>query len=314
MSELITAEQEFELRKVEELFLESVETVFQTSINPDLSVEMGEIAQHNPDLFPAEFPAGIVAVKIGHKSDSSALEYIVLAQETTAKLSDLMVMGDGSAEFNADEHLDAIQEIIDQVFGAFSNTPAAFIKGGRDYELAEADHGDTSILSMVDDSWAAVRFVLKMDDEHVFYHLVNQQAINGYLDVDSNEQEVVDDVFTGKATQMKKGVQREPQTAQFQSFGAEAKPEGSDFGEIEKLLDLKLQIVIELGRTSMFIKDILKLSPGSIIELDKLSGDPVDIYVNDKVFAEGEVVVIDENFGVRITGLIKPEERLRKLS
>ena len=314
MSEFITAEQEFELRKVEELFLESVETVFQTSISPDLSIEIGEIAQYNPDKFPSVFPAGIVAVKIGHKSDSSALEYIVLSQETTAKLSDLMVMGDGSAEFNADEHLDAIQEIIDQVFGAFSNTPADFIKGGRDYELAEADNGELSIISMIDNSWAAVQFVLKMDEEHIFFHLINQQAIKGYLALDSNKQEVVDDVFADAATKMNKEIKTEPPTAQFQSFGADVKSEGSDFGEIEKLLDLNLQITIELGRTSMFIKDILKLSPGSIIELDKLSGDPVDIYVNDKVFAEGEVVVIDENFGVRITGLVKPEERLRKLS
>jgi flagellar motor switch protein FliN/FliY len=100
---------------------------------------------------------------------------------------------------------------------------------------------------------------------------------------------------------------------QFKSFGDET-PSGQAFGEIEMLMDLSLPIVIELGRTSMFIKDILNLTPGSIIELDKLSGDPVDIYVNDKKFAEGEVVVIDENFGVRITELVKPEDRVRKLS
>jgi len=106
----------------------------------------------------------------------------------------------------------------------------------------------------------------------------------------------------------------QPQPASFQSFGPSFDEGDKDLGEIEMLMDLRLPITIELGRTSMFIKDILKLAPGSIVELDKLSGDPVDLYVNDKKFAEGEVVVIDENFGVRITELIKPEERIKKLS
>ncbi len=79
---------------------------------------------------------------------------------------------------------------------------------------------------------------------------------------------------------------------------------------IQLLLDVPMQITVELGRTKMLVKEILSLGEGSIIELDKLAGEPVDLLVNNKLIAKGEVVVIDENFGVRVTDIINPAERL----
>ena len=79
------------------------------------------------------------------------------------------------------------------------------------------------------------------------------------------------------------------------------------------ILDVPLQVTVELGRTKKSIKDILELSNGSIVELDKLAGESVDIHVNGKLLAKGEVVVIDENFGVRITDIVSPEERAARL-
>jgi flagellar motor switch protein FliN len=84
-------------------------------------------------------------------------------------------------------------------------------------------------------------------------------------------------------------------------------------GNLDLLLDIPLSITVELGRSKMQIREILELVPGSIIQLDKLAGDPVDIMVNNKLVAKGEVVVIDENFGVRVTDIISPSERVRKL-
>ena len=83
---------------------------------------------------------------------------------------------------------------------------------------------------------------------------------------------------------------------------------------IDLLLDVKLPIAIELGRTEMPISEILALGPGSVVELDKLAGEPVDLLVNGKIVARGEVVVVDENFGVRITMLMSPQERLKSLA
>ncbi|NLG85996.1 MAG: flagellar motor switch phosphatase FliY [Firmicutes bacterium] len=82
---------------------------------------------------------------------------------------------------------------------------------------------------------------------------------------------------------------------------------------LDLLLDIPLEVTVELGRTQRLIKDVLELGIGSVIELDKLAGEPVDVVVNGKLVARGEVVVIDENFGVRITDIITPVERVRQL-
>lgn len=79
------------------------------------------------------------------------------------------------------------------------------------------------------------------------------------------------------------------------------------------LYDLQLPVSIELGRTNMLIRDILRLGRGSVIEFDKLVSEPVDVLINGKKVAEGEVVVIDKHFGIRITTLIDPADRLRSV-
>jgi flagellar motor switch protein FliN/FliY len=76
------------------------------------------------------------------------------------------------------------------------------------------------------------------------------------------------------------------------------------------LYDVPLNVTVELGRTKRSVREVLELSQGSIIELDKLAGEPVDIYVNQQRIARGEVVVIEENFGVRVTEIIQPHERI----
>ena len=89
--------------------------------------------------------------------------------------------------------------------------------------------------------------------------------------------------------------------------------EKSEKGNIERLMDVGLNLSVELGRKEMQVKEILSLGPGKIIELDKLTGEPVDLLVNGKLLAKGEVVVVDENFGVRITELIDPVDRIKLL-
>jgi flagellar motor switch protein FliN len=83
---------------------------------------------------------------------------------------------------------------------------------------------------------------------------------------------------------------------------------------IDLLYDIPLEITVELGRTNLQIRKILELGPGAVIQLDKLAGEPVDILANQKLIAKGEVVVIEENFGVRITDIISPIDRLTKMT
>jgi flagellar motor switch protein FliN/FliY len=82
---------------------------------------------------------------------------------------------------------------------------------------------------------------------------------------------------------------------------------------LDIVMDVPLTVTVELGRTEKLVRDVLEMSPGSVIELDKLAGEPVDILVNQKYIAKGEVVVIDENFGIRITDIIRPADRIPKL-
>ncbi len=102
------------------------------------------------------------------------------------------------------------------------------------------------------------------------------------------------------------------QQAQFASFDSPTLNE-TESNNLNMLLDIPLQVTVELGRTKRSVKEILEMSSGSIIELDKLAGEPVDILVNDRHIAKGEVVVIDENFGVRITDILSQTERLNNL-
>ncbi|HNZ27598.1 MAG TPA: flagellar motor switch phosphatase FliY [Spirochaetota bacterium] len=105
--------------------------------------------------------------------------------------------------------------------------------------------------------------------------------------------------------------QNQFQNVQFSSFQpAHADAQG---GNINLLMDVNMELTVELGRTKKSIKEILGMGEGTVIELDKLAGEPVDILVNGKLIARGEVVVIDENFGVRVTEIINPMDRIRDL-
>ncbi|MCM3089604.1 MULTISPECIES: flagellar motor switch phosphatase FliY [unclassified Cytobacillus] len=108
------------------------------------------------------------------------------------------------------------------------------------------------------------------------------------------------------------GVQPNVQPAAFLSFEPFQMQE-QETKNLNMLLDIPLQVTVELGRTKRSVKEILELSSGSIIELDKLAGEPVDILVNNRLIAQGEVVVIDENFGVRVTDIISQSDRIKKL-
>ncbi|MBT2691455.1 flagellar motor switch phosphatase FliY [Bacillus sp. ISL-55] len=108
------------------------------------------------------------------------------------------------------------------------------------------------------------------------------------------------------------GAQPTVQPAVFSSFET-VQTQQAETKNLDMLLDIPLQVTVELGRTKRSVRDILELGSGSIIELDKLAGEPVDILVNNRLIAQGEVVVIDENFGVRVTDIISQSDRIKKL-
>ncbi len=103
------------------------------------------------------------------------------------------------------------------------------------------------------------------------------------------------------------------QPVKFSSFDSNEQTYGEPNKNLDLLLDIKLQLAVELGRCELPIKKVLELTRGSIIELDKVAGEPVELYANGKLVAHGEVVVIEDNFGLRITSITEPEERIKNL-
>ncbi len=103
------------------------------------------------------------------------------------------------------------------------------------------------------------------------------------------------------------------------SGAAEPKKAAADSGQLKDsrnlnlILDIPLKVSVELGRTKMPVSELLNLTQGSVIELNKLAGEPMEVYVNDKLIARGEAVVVNEKFGVRLTDIISPAERVEQL-
>src|ERR1700674_736747 len=90
-------------------------------------------------------------------------------------------------------------------------------------------------------------------------------------------------------------------------------PDEGQTRRLDMLLDVPLDVSVELGRCRMTIQDLLALTPGSVIELDKVAGEPLDILINDRLVARGEAVVVNDKFGVRITDIVSPQERIARL-
>ncbi|MDB5779787.1 MAG: fliN [Polaromonas sp.] len=99
----------------------------------------------------------------------------------------------------------------------------------------------------------------------------------------------------------------------FQPLQGQAGMDGGQ-GDIDRVLDVPVQLTAELGRARITIKSLLQLSQGSVVELDGLAGEPMDIFINGYLIAQGEVVVVNEKFGIRLTDIITPSERIQKLS
>ena len=112
-----------------------------------------------------------------------------------------------------------------------------------------------------------------------------------------------------------KGVTGESDAAPEPEPDGSARPYSANANhDIDMILDIPVQLTVELGRTKIPIKHILQLAQGSVVELDGLAGEPMDVLVNGCLIAQGEVVVVNEKFGIRLTDIITPSERIRKLN
>jgi len=246
--------------------------------------------------------------------------YLLSAIAATAWVGS-MVEGDKKEDLALAEHLNEIGNLLNQVSDLWCQSISEAVNVQVRQDPVQMNLGKIEDYSELLESFFRIDYVIKTKglDETQLTLLFSPDAVNDLQSVSqqssSQDEERVEDrpppAVRDDESEMN-GVP-EVRSADFEDFGPQTIGGDGSPQNIEILMDLELPVVIELGRTSMFIKEILELGPGSIVELNKLSGESVDLYVNDKKFAQGEVVIIDENFGIRITDLVKVEDRIHTL-
>jgi flagellar motor switch protein FliN/FliY len=280
-------------------------------------------------VIPDELGGHSLCVDVNVKKDFVGNMSFVISKQEVATLSDLMLMGSGHTDYT-EEHKDAICEIINQITGSCITTIDSQMRLATDF-----GQGTVRDFSGKNDfkGGAVATVLIKIEEfpDQKILIVLDEGLLSGIkskmsrvssigadtslasLGLSSSSSASSGGVIAGGGGGMGGGdgtpVAMPPifvpqQGGVFGSTGNKA---------LDLLMDIEMPIVIELGRSQMSLKRILELGPGAIVEMDRLAGEPVDILINGKVVARGEVVVVDENFGVRIISLVSPEERLKLL-
>lgn len=274
------------LAHMEEKFCDVLRKSLSSSLNKEIPVEYVGPADFDFKELKAELPGEVVFVSMNVVEGGPGRWLFAMTKEAAGVLGDLLLSGDGSAAFSHEEHLEPVRGMLKDVSSAFAAELGGEIHHHIAFEDVKAVLIDLTPPDFTGAVWVIGKIDIGLDAPQSIYRIVSKDFIEASFPDEGETKEVVETV---------------------EETEAEIEDGAKEMGLV---LDIELPINIELGRTSMLIRDIIKLSPGSIVELDKLSGEPVDLFVNNKRFARGEVVVVDENFAVRITELISPEQRL----
>jgi len=301
--------------------------------------------------FKEEFPFEHVSLQVNYIEGFDGQNIFLMKALDAAIISDIMLGGDGvnPNEELSEIELSAVQEAMNQMMGASATSMSTIFDKKIDISPPTVKYEQIDELEEVkdvneEDVFVKVSFQLKINgliDSQIMQiiplqfakELVEQLLKFGKQPSEIDPEEVKqihslqsnggNDMPTGTnqiekeevPTENKQTISNESnvQTASFSSFENIPLTRQNE-RNLEMLLDIQLKVAVELGKTQRTVKDILDLSQGSIVELDKLAGEPVDVLVNNKLIAKGEVVVIDENFGVRVTDIISQEDRIMKLN
>jgi flagellar motor switch protein FliN/FliY len=290
------------LRPEADLFLEQGSSVIGALLSRGAALTLRELKAADASGL-SEFGGEGLALHVTLEGLNGDLA-ICLSKTTAAMLAGLMMGGDGAAPFK-DEDLDALNELGNQLMGSVCTA-----LGGKHGLSVSTSQAKTSPLDPDNppfplDGAAMASADLSVDGiEPAPFHILFSRALVESLSGGASSGGGQSDSGSGGLTASPSG---------YDTSLARGMGDGEISPNVQMLLDINLNVTIELGRTRLSIRKILELGPGSIIELDRLAGEPVDLLVNDKVVAKGEVVVVDEYFGIRIISLVSPEERIKQL-
>ncbi len=239
--------------------------------------------------------------KIASSGDVESKLAVIFTPKIATSLADFMVGGEGESkdEMN-DEDIDAFKEIVSNIFGSFSTTLSAqkdMVK--LSFEIEDAKYySDLEEVSLSE-----------FKKLYIYSFSINEIEDKIYFLIDENLYLKLDDKLEVKEEKE----QSEKETCQSEDEERVGSLSSEELRNISLILDVKLPIRVRIGTKKMLLKDVLNMDIGSVIELDQLANEPLDILVGDKVIAKGEVVIVDGNFGVQIVKIGTQKERLQQL-
>ncbi len=331
------------LGEVGNISLGNSATALSALLNQKVEITTPHVRMISMEELRSRYPIPHVALRVGYTEGFKGENVLILTQRDASVIANLMMGGDGVIDESLEMDpiaLSAVQEAMNQMMGAAATSMSTVFSMRIDISPPAVEIFDFSQDKSIVDSFSLwenmviIEFDLKigtMIDSKIVQLApldFSKQLIQKLFSASTTQQAAPAPQVTEQA-QSSPSPPSAPATAQQTTVASpelKATPVGvspvqfSQLGEMEvegtpgnigMLYDVPLNVTVELGRTRRSVRDILELTQGSVIELDKLAGEPVDVLVNNTLIATGEVVVIEENFGVRITEIVNTKERLR---
>lgn len=330
-SSVLTEMEKDALGEIANITMGTAATTLSSIITKKVEITTPQLSITTQSKLRYDHPLPYVIVNVQYTDGLVGENLLILKIRDASLIVDLMMGGDTSEapeELN-DIHLSAIGEAMNQMMGSGATSMSSVFQ-----KKVTISPPSVRVINLAEEN------IQPHDNGDLLVKIVFRMAIEGIIDSEIMQLIPID--FAKQTAKYLIGKIGHSDGEQLQKHSTEqmpamtkAVPEGSaasgiavqqvqfapleenqsshEMSNISLLLDVPLQFTVELGRTQRTIKDVLELGPGAIVELDKMAGETVDIYVNGKSIAKGEVVVIDENYGVRITEILSSTERISNL-
>ncbi|HOB15644.1 MAG TPA: flagellar motor switch phosphatase FliY [Defluviitoga sp.] len=321
-------------------------TTLSTLLRRKIEIEYPETSIVKFKNIKTNFKGEHVVATVEYKKGLYGMNTLVLPANLTNIIANLML---GKDPYETMEEIDeislsAVAEAMNQMMGTAATALSDFLKTTIEIsppktELLDFSDPNVEFPPIETDKEAyviSIKYKVKISGiaETVFWQFIPLKFANtikmrmeeiygiskvGKKKMPEKKESVINTNYfndeKGKATSVIKEGTVKVRPVEFGEFEKKEQPlpEGVDFSKLELLMDVPLEIKVELGSVRMTLREILDLHEGSLIQLNKLAGEPLDIYANDRLIARGEVVVIDENFGIRVTEIVSLRERIKTL-
>jgi len=262
-----------------DLLLNEIKSVIEGLIGIAPEISLKEKSEKIPEINP---PYVKITASVKPKGE---IVFIISPKFATA-VSDMMLGGDGEAkEEVSEDDLDATKEIVSNILGSLSST----LEAQADMVNLNFDIKDASFIETTE-TFKEYSYALNIECK------INDLAEECFILMDDELKNIIEPSKTTETVQ----------EAQSGVLSEEAR-------QIEMLMDVKLQLRVRIGKKTMLLKDVINMDIGSIVELDQLANEPLDILIDDKKIGEGEVVIVDGNFGIQITSIGSKADRLNSM-